>query len=59
MRQFSKQKIDRIAEIAWEDRIPLKALKFQFDLTEEEIIHLMRRALKVSRRHVLEKKMQG
>lgn len=37
---------DRIIEMAWEDRTPFEAIKIQFDLTEKEVIQLMRKMLK-------------
>jgi len=37
---------DRVIEMAWEDRTPFEAIKFQFDLTEKEVITLMRNSLK-------------
>lgn len=39
---------DRIIEMAWEDRTPFEAIKFQFGLTESQVIRLMRRTLKRS-----------
>lgn len=38
--------IDRIIEMAWEDRTPFDAIATQFGLTEAEVIRLMRRQLK-------------
>ena len=38
--------IDRIVEMAWEDRTPFEAILFQFALTEAEVIQLVRRELK-------------
>ncbi len=38
---------DRIIEMAWEDRTPFEAIKFQFNLSESEIIKLMRKELKI------------
>lgn len=38
--------IDRIIEMAWEDRTPFEAIEQQFGLTEAETIALMRRELK-------------
>ena len=38
--------IDRIIEMAWEDRTPFEAIKFQFGLSESEVINLMRVSLK-------------
>jgi uncharacterized protein (TIGR03643 family) len=46
--QFSQQDIDRIIEMAWEDRTPFEAIEFQFGLTEKDVIELMRRELKLS-----------
>ena len=40
--------IDRIIEMAWEDRTPFEAIKFQFGLSESEVINLMRNSLKES-----------
>lgn len=40
--------IDRIIEMAWEDRTPFEAIKFQFGLSEAEVIQLMRNQLKPS-----------
>ena len=40
--------IDRIIEMAWEDRTPFDAIKAQFGLKEEEVIQLMRRNMKLS-----------
>lgn len=40
--------IDRIIEMAWEDRTPFEAIKIQFDLSEKEVIALMRTELKYS-----------
>lgn len=40
--------IDRIIEMAWEDRTPFEAIKYQFSLSEQEVIALMRKELKRS-----------
>lgn len=40
--------VDRIIEMAWEDRTPFEAIEFQFGLPEKEVIALMRRELKRS-----------
>lgn len=40
--------IDRVIEMAWEDRTPFEAIKAQFDLPEAGVIALMRRELKRS-----------
>jgi uncharacterized protein (TIGR03643 family) len=38
--------INRIIEMAWEDRTPFDAIEVQFGLPEKEVIALMRRQLK-------------
>lgn len=40
--------IDRIIEMAWEDRTPFEAIEYQFSLTEKDVIILMRTELKRS-----------
>ena len=40
--------IDRIIEMAWEDRTPFEAINFQFNLKEKDVIQLMRSNLKRS-----------
>lgn len=44
---LSQRDIDRIIEMAWEDRTPFEAIEFQFGLAESEVIRLMRKNLKV------------
>ncbi|MDB4107446.1 TIGR03643 family protein [Bacteroidia bacterium] len=38
--------IDRIIEMAWEDRTPFEAIKIQFGISESDVIKLMRKELK-------------
>jgi len=38
--------IDRIIEMAWEDRTPFEAIQVQFGLSESETIKIMRAELK-------------
>jgi uncharacterized protein (TIGR03643 family) len=45
---LTAQEIDRIIEMAWEDRTPFDAIKKQFDLSEAEVKALMKRELKFS-----------
>lgn len=45
-RTFTAEEMDRIIEMAWEDRTPFEAIQHQFGLKEEEVIRLMRRELK-------------
>ena len=43
---MDKLDIDRIIEMAWEDRTPFEAIEAQFGLTEADVIKLMRTELK-------------
>ena len=43
---FSEIDIDRIIEMAWEDRTPFEAIEYQFTLKEQDVIQLMRKELK-------------
>ena len=43
---FTERQLDRIIEMAWEDRTPFEAIKFQFAIAEKEVIKLMRGNLK-------------
>ena len=45
---FTEIQLDRIIEMAWEDRTPFEAIKFQFGILEKEVIKLMRGTLKES-----------
>ena len=45
---LDERAIDRIIEMAGEDRTPFEAIKAQFGLPEKEVIKLMRRELKRS-----------
>lgn len=47
-RDFNEVEIDRIIEMAWEDRTPFSAIRFQFGISEQETIELMRNELKLS-----------
>ena len=44
--QFTLRELDRIIEMAWEDRTPFEAILFQFDLAEKDVIKVMRTHLK-------------
>ena len=45
MQNLRAEDIDRVIEMAWEDRTPFEAIAFQFNLSEGEVINLMRREL--------------
>ncbi len=45
---MEQKDIDRIIEMAWEDRTPFEAIKMQFGFSEADVIALMRKKLKRS-----------
>ena len=45
---FTDVEMDRIIEMAWEDKTPFEAIQFQFGLAEKDVIVLMRKELKRS-----------
>ena len=42
------RQLDRVIEMAWEDRTPFEAIAYQFGLSESDVIKIMRRELKPS-----------
>ena len=57
--QFTEIEIDRIIEMAWEDRTTFDAITLQFGITEKEVIELMRREMKLSSFKMWRKRVQG
>lgn len=51
--------IDRIIEMAWEDRTPFDAIKFQFGLTEADVKALMKKELKFSSYKLWRKRVEN
>ena len=51
--------IDRVIEMAWEDRTPFEAIKFQFGLKEQDVIELMRKEMKPSSFRMWRERVQG
>jgi len=46
--ELAKIDIDRIIEMAWEDRTPFEAIEIQFNLKEKQVIALMKKQMKPS-----------
>lgn len=46
--KMTESELDRIIEMAWEDRTPFEAIEFQFGCTEKDVIALLRTNLKRS-----------
>jgi uncharacterized protein (TIGR03643 family) len=57
--ELTDQEIDRIIEMAWEDRTPFDAILAQFGLKEQEVIDLMRREMKPSSWRMWRERVQG
>ena len=56
---LNSAEIDRIVEMAWEDRTLFEAINFQFNLKEKDVIHLMRSNLKTSSFKMWRKRVAG
>ena len=46
--EFTQAQIDRIVEMAWEDRTPFEAIEFQFGIKEAQVRKIMRSEMKKS-----------
>lgn len=57
--RLNVEKVDRIIEMAWEDRTTFEAIYFQFNLNEQEVIKLMRTEMKPSSFKMWRKRVQG
>jgi len=57
--ELSDRDIDRIVEMAWEDRTTFDEIKFQFGPSEAEVIRLMRHQMKASSFRMWRKRVQG
>ena len=58
-KQFTELQIDRIMEMACEDRTPFEAITFQFGISEQETIEIMRREMKPSSFRMWRERVQG
>ena len=54
-----KMNIDRIIEMAWEDRTPFEAIEFQFGLKENDVRKIMRKHMKESSFKMWRKRVKG
>jgi uncharacterized protein (TIGR03643 family) len=59
MKQLNSIVIDRIIEMAWEDRTTFESIKFQFNLDEKQVIELMRKEMKIKSFKMWRKRVQG
>ena len=56
---LNNEDIDRIIEMAWEDRTPFEAIEVQYNLSEKNVIQLMRREMKESSFKMWRKRVSG
>jgi uncharacterized protein (TIGR03643 family) len=56
---FSVLELDRIIEMAWEDRTTFDAIKFQFNLSEADVKALMKKELKFSSYKLWRKRVEN
>jgi len=59
VKEFTPIEIDRIIEMAWEDRTPFDAITFQFGISEKETIDIMRQEMKLSSFKMWRARVQG
>jgi len=59
LKDFTAVQIDRIIEMAWEDRTPFEAITFQFGISEQQTIELMRTEMKASSFKMWRERVQG
>jgi uncharacterized protein (TIGR03643 family) len=57
--ELDSETIDRILEMAWEDRTTFEAITLQFGLSEPQVIALMRREMKASSFRMWRKRVTG
>jgi uncharacterized protein (TIGR03643 family) len=57
--ELDVETIDRVVEMAWEDRTPFAAIETQFGLKEQEVIALMRQEMKYSSFKMWRKRVTG
>ena len=56
---FNEDELDRIIEMAWEDRTSFDVIKKQFGIAEKDVIKLMRKELKEKSFKMWRKRVQG
>lgn len=56
---MTEEDLDRVIEMAWEDRTPFEAIEFQFGLKENEVRKIMRSNLKESSFKLWRERVKG
>ena len=59
MKSKNLEELDRIIEMAWEDRTPFEAIFNQFEINEKDLISIMRNNLKKSSFRLWRERISG
>ena len=59
LQPLSMEELDRVIEMAWEDRTTFEAIEYQFGIAEPEVIELMRQSMKASSFRMWRKRVSG
>jgi uncharacterized protein (TIGR03643 family) len=59
MLSLDSHQLDRIIEMAWEDRTTFESIEFQFGLKEKDVIAIMRKNMKSSSFKMWRKRVSG
>lgn len=59
MENLTEEQINRIIEMAWEDRTPFEAIEFQFGLKENDVRKIMRTHMTESSFKMWRKRVKG
>ena len=57
--QWPADDVDRVIQMAWEDRTPFEAIEWQFGLKENDVRALMRKFMKRSSFEMWRKRVKG
>ena len=58
-KDWPAEDLDRVIQMAWEDRTPFEAIEWQFGLKENDVRSLMRRSLKRKSFEMWRKRVKG
>ena len=56
---LDEETVDRIVEMAWEDRTPFEAIEMQYGIKENQVRAIMRKHMKRSSFHMWRKRVKG
>ena len=59
MKDLTEEQVDRIIEMAWEDRTPFEAIFFQFGIKENGVRKIMRTHMKESSFKMWRERVKG